>query len=131
MSFERCILTFCDFFLKQRTFDLIVAPALADLEFEEAGGRRAWLANRAAVVRAAVGGAVYDALQGTSGFFKLSLLSISYFMFPVALSVNLFATWFEFLLAAAGVLVLAMIPVMVCFWPERQRVRHGEWTSAD
>lgn len=120
MTFERIVIAFCDFFMKQRTFDLIVSPALADLEFEEAGGRRARLANRAAVVRAALGGALFDLLDGSGAFLKLSLLSVSYFMFPVALSVNAFATWFEFLVAAAAVLVLAMIPVMVCFWPERR-----------
>ncbi len=126
MSFERVILAFCDFFMKQRTFDLIVSPALADLEFEESCGRGAWFANRAAVVRAAVGGALFDLLDGSGAFLKLTLLSVSYFMFPVALSVNAFATWFGFFLAVAAVLVLAMIPVMVCFWPERRRVRHGD-----
>lgn len=124
MRFERSVITFCDFFLKQRTFDLIVAPALADLEFEEACGRRAWLANRLAVVRAALGGALYDLLEGTSGFFKLSLLSVTYFVFPIAVSVKMFSTWFDFLVAVGGMFMLAMVPVMVCFWPERHRVRH-------
>lgn len=124
MRFERCIMTFCDFFLKQRTFDLIVAPALADLEFEEAAGRRAWLSNRAAVVRAALGGALFDLLDGTGAFLRLTLLSVSYFMFPVVVSASAFATWSGFFTAAAGVLVLSMVPVMVCFWPERRRVRH-------
>ena len=77
----------------------------------------------------ALGGALYDLLQGTSGFFKLSLLSVSYFMFPVALSIKAFSTWFEFLVAAAAVFVMAMIPVMVCFWPERRPVRHGDRTA--
>jgi hypothetical protein len=126
MTFESCVMVVCDYFLSQRTFDLIVVPALADLEFEQDAGRRSRLACRGAVVRAVIGAIYHDVLRGSGGFFKLALLSISYFMFPVAVSVRAFATWPDFFLAAAIVLLLALVPVMVCFWPERYPVRHGD-----
>jgi hypothetical protein len=126
MTFESCVMLVCDCFLSQRTFDLVVVPALADLEFEQEAGRRSRIAGRAAVARALAGAVCYDMLRGSSGFFKLALLSTSYFMFPVAVSVRVFKTWPDFFTAAAFVLVMSLVPVMVCFWPERHPVRHGD-----
>ena len=126
MSFEQWIMAFCDLMLSQRSFDLIVAPALADMEFEEAAGRRRALMNRAAVMRAAVGAVLYEWLRGAGDFFRLSLLSASYFMFPVAVSGSLFKTWSDFFVAASVMLVLSLMPVVVCFWPVRHPVRHGD-----
>ena len=126
MSFVQCIMAFCDLMLSQRSFDLIVAPALADMEFEEAAGRSRALTNRAAVVRAAAGALIYEWLRGSGDFFKLSLLSASYFMFPVAVSGSLFKTWSEYLVAALIVAVMSLVPVLVCFLPSRHPVRQGE-----
>ena len=125
MRFDSLVLAFCDRFLAQRTFDLIVAPALADLEFEEAIGRRSRIAMRTAVLRAIIGGWRHDLVRGSDGFLQLTLLSISYYMFPVALSIGIFKTWSGFLIAATAVLALSLVPVMVCFWPAR-RVRPSE-----
>jgi hypothetical protein len=126
MSFESRVIGFCDRFISQRTFELVVEPALADLEFEEAAGRRSKVATRAAVVRALFGGLRHDIRRGSGGFLKLALLSVSYFMFPVAVSGSLFTTWFEYLIAATCVLMMAMVPVMVCFWPSRYPVQPGD-----
>ena len=126
MSFVQWIMAFCDLMLSQRSFDLIVAPALADMEFEEAAGRRRALTNRAAVMRAAAGALLYEWLRGSGGFFKLSLLSASYFMFPVAVSGSLFKTWSEYLVAALIVAVMSLVPVLVCFWPSRYPVQSGD-----
>jgi hypothetical protein len=126
MSFESWIVAVCDRFLAQRTFELIVAPALADYEFEEAAGRRGRLANRAAVLRAAAGGFMHDAQQGCDVFCKLLLLSVSYFMFPVALSSTAFETWSAFFLFASGMFVMSVAPVLICFWPERRPIRLGD-----
>ena len=125
MRFDSLVLAFCDRFLAQRTFDLIVAPALADLEFEEAAGRRSRIAMRAAVVRAIIGGWREDLVRGSDAFLRLTLLSVSYYMFPVAVSAGIFKTWSSFFIAATIVLALSLIPVMVCFWPAR-RVRPTE-----
>jgi hypothetical protein len=126
MTFESRILAFSNRFLAQRTFELVVAPALADLAFEEAAGRRGRLANRAAVVRAAAGGFLHDAQRGSDVFLKLLLLSVSYFMFPVALSITAFTTWSAFFMFASVVFVMSIAPVIICFWPERGPMRLGE-----
>ena len=125
MRFDSLVLAFCDRFLAQRTFDLIVAPALADLEFEAAAGRRGRIAMRASVLRAVIGGWREDLVRGSDAFLRLTLLSVSYYMFPVAVSVGVFKTWSGFFIAATTVLALSMVPVMVCFWPAR-RIRPTE-----
>lgn len=126
MSFETLTVAFCDRFLSQRTFELVVEPALADLEFEDAAGRRSRSAGRAAVIRAMAGGLLNDVRRGTGGFLKLTLLSACYYLFPVAVSVRIFKTWPEFFAAATVALVLSLAPVMVCFWPSRHPVRRVE-----
>jgi hypothetical protein len=126
MTFERCIIAFCDRFLSQRTFELVVEPALADLEYEEAAGRRSRFGNHAAVVRAIIGGMRHDMQRGSGSFFKLTLLSACYYVFPVAVSVRIFKTWPEFFAAATVAIVLSLAPVMVCFWPSRHPVRRVE-----
>ena len=126
MTFETWIVALCDRFLAQRTFELIVAPAVADCEFEAAAGRRSRLANRVALIRAAGGALVHDCQRGSDVFFKLVLLSVSYFMFPVALSAAAFKTWSAFLMFAAVVLLMSLAPVIICFWPERRPMRVGE-----
>lgn len=126
MSFETFVLGCCDRLLSQRTFELVVAPALADFEFEDAGGRHGALASRIAVLRAVAGAVGYEARRGCDGFLKLMLLSACYYVFPVAVSVSIFKTWSDFALAMAVVLALSLIPVMVCFWPARHPVRREE-----
>ena len=124
-GFERMVIGFCDRFLAQRTFELVVEPALADLEFEEAGGRRSRLAMRGAVLRAMLGGLRHDMLRGSDSFLKLTLLSACYYVFPVAVSVRLFKTWSEFFVVVLLVFAMSLTPVLVCFWPAR-RARQTE-----
>ena len=126
MTFEKWIVAFCDRFLSQRTFEMVVEPALADLEFEEAAGRRSRIANHAAVLRAIGGGLRHDMQRGSGGFLKLTLLSAGYYLFPVAVSVRIFQTWEDFFAAATVALVLSLTPVVVCFWPSRYPVRRVE-----
>ena len=99
MTFEWWIVALCARFLSQRTFELVVEPALADLEFEQALGRRSRIASHAAVLRAIVGGMRHDMQRGSGGFFKLTLLSACYYLFPVAVSVRIFKTWPGLILA--------------------------------
>ena len=56
MSFESRVIAISYRFVSSAKFELIVAPALADLEFEEAAGRRSRIGSRAAVLRAIAGG---------------------------------------------------------------------------
>jgi len=46
MTFESGVVAFATRFISARSFELIVAPALADLEFEDSIGRRGRLASR-------------------------------------------------------------------------------------
>ena len=126
MRFESWVVAFCDRFVSQRAFDLIVVPALADLEFEEDSGRRTRVAGRAAVVRAVAGGVGQDVGRASGAFLRLTLLSAAYYLFPIAVSVKLFKSWSDFFVAATIVLALSLVPVMVCFWPVRSPVRHGD-----
>lgn len=123
MSFEVTVIAFSERFLSDRTFELIVAPALADLQFDEDAGRRSRLANRGAVIRAVAGGLCEDFWRDSFCLLKLSLLSACYFLFPLALGVRAFKTWSEFLIVATGVLAMSMVPVVVCFWPARRTAR--------
>jgi len=120
MSFEARVISFSERFLSDRAYQLIVAPALADLQFDEEAGRRGRLADRLAVLRAVAGAIGDDVWRDWYSVFKLSLLSVTYFMFPLALGIEAFKTWSEFLVVATLVLGLAMAPVIVCFWPERR-----------
>jgi hypothetical protein len=120
MSFEARVMSFSERFLSDRAYQLIVVPALADLQFDEEAGRRSRLADRLAVLRAVAGAIGDDVWRDWDSLFKLSLLSATYFMFPIALGIRAFRTWTEFVVVAALVLGLAMVPVLVCFWPERR-----------
>jgi hypothetical protein len=125
MSFESTVVAFSERFLSDRAFELIVVPALADLQFDEDSGRRSRLANRLAVIRAVAGG-FGDAVWRESGSaLKLALLSACYFMYPLAFGFEYFKSWswLEFFVIVAMVLGLSMVPVLVCFWPARHTAR--------
>jgi hypothetical protein len=123
MSFESRIIAFADRFLATRTFELIVAPALADLEFESELGRRSRFACRCAVLRAVAGGLRADLARDSGTLIKLTLLSACYYTMPLVMGFEYFTTWSEVFTALALVLVLSMVPVLVCFWPERRTAR--------
>jgi len=128
VTFESGVIAFSERFLSQRTFELIVAPALADLQFDEDAGRRSRLANRCAVLRAVAGG-IGDGMWRESGsVLKLTLVSVSYFLYPLAFGFDYFKSWSwsAFLIGVAVVLGLSLVPVMACFWPQRHTVRHGD-----
>lgn len=126
MSFESWVIAICDRFVSQRTFDLVVVPALADLEFEEESGRRSHIASRAAVIRAIAGGVAHDMRRGSGGFLVLTLLSACYYLLPILVLASTFRTWSGFLIAFVVMLLLSLTPVMACFWPERHPVRQGD-----
>ena len=120
MTFEARVIAFAERFLSDRAYQLIVVPALADLQFDKEAGRRSLLRDRVSVLRAVAAAIGDDVGRECYSVFKLSLLSVTYFMFPLALGISAFKTWTEFLVVATLVLGLAMAPVIVCFWPERR-----------
>ena len=123
MSFESRIIAFADRFLSTRTFELIVTPALADLEFEAELGRRSRLVSRCAVLRAVAGGLRADLAKDSLSLIKLTLLPACYYAMPLVMGFEYFKTWSEVFTTLALVLVLSMVPVLVCFWPERRTAR--------
>lgn len=124
MSFDARIHAFAARFLSGRVFELIVEPALADAQFEQTTGRASVARCRVAVVRAVLGGFCADLRRGSRDFLALTLMPVCYYLslviicfdffsFPIPIARGLFA-------AAVLVLVFALGPVMVCFWPERR-----------
>jgi len=126
MTFESGVIAFASRFVSTRSFDLIVAPALADLDFESSMSCRTRCGSRLSVLRALAGATQEDLRRGSVDFLKLTLLSYCYFIFPLALGIRIFKTWSDFGVAAIIVLVMSLIPVMVCFWPERHTIGSTE-----
>ena len=126
MSFESRVIAFADRFLSDRSFQLVVAPALADLQFDEETGRHSRLANRLAVLRAVAGAVRLDVWRDSGTLCKVALLSACYYSFPLALGIRFFKTWSEFFVAMTLVLGLSLVPVLVCFWPERRTARPAD-----
>src|SRR5688572_23135398 len=126
MSFESRIIALADRFLSTRTFELIVEPALADLEFERELGRRSRFACRCEVLRALAGGLRADLARDSISLLKLTLLPTCYYGLPLVMGFDYFKTWTEFFAAVAVVLAMSLVPVLVCFWPARHIVRPVE-----
>jgi hypothetical protein len=126
MSLVDTITSLSERWLRDRTFELIVAPAIADLQFDEtaAGARRA--RNRAAVLSAFVWG-VYEDLTSDPGslvtFGALTLIPACYYTALIAICAPLgdypFSTPAGRVAVAAVVLALSLGPAVACYWPER------------
>lgn len=125
MSFASLVLAFAERFLSAQTCQLIVAPALADLEFEDRSGIGRRAANRLAVLRALAGALRMETARNSGSFAVLSLVPACYFLFLLVMCFDFFAISIStgFLAVAMLILVLSLGPAMVCFWPERQTVR--------
>jgi hypothetical protein len=123
MTFESRIVVFADRFLSTRTFNLIVAPALADLQFENELGRRSRMSSCWAVLRAVAGGLREDVSRDSGSLLKLTLLPFCYYAVPLVMGIEYFKTWPEVAAALLIVLALSMVPVLVCFWPARHTPR--------
>jgi hypothetical protein len=121
-------MAFADRFLSERTFQLIVAPAVADLQFEHCAGRLRQAANRVAVVRAVAGGLRDDLARASGGMLLLALLPACYHVFLLVLCFDVFSISIstDFVVVATLILLLSFSPVMVCFWPERRRAHSVE-----
>lgn len=125
MSFDRRILAFAERALSARTFELIVAPAVADLQFEDRSHPTSIAANRWAVLKAVAGALADEFARASGGMLQLTLLPAGYYIFLMVLCFDVFsiAISTSFLIAATLILVLSVAPMMACFWPERPRPR--------
>ena len=122
-------------FLSDRTHELIVAPAIADLQYDT--GKDAGVQARFSVVLA-LAGAVYEELTSDLRLLKLAglgLIPALYYAFLLVLVVPEAGTlvtrhWGPFALAV-GIAVLSFGPVLVCCWPERTSPRSPRPDVAD
>ncbi len=131
MTFVAAITAVSTRFLTQRSFDLIVAPALADFDLDLADGTRRDTAARVAVLSAFLGAVWEDAVRGgdLARFAGLVLIPVCYYTFFFLLGlpggVNRLSSPMVAGLAIA-VVTLSLAPALVCFWPERQAPSSSE-----
>ena len=125
MSFDARIMALAERFLSERTFQLIVGPAVADLQFEHGASPLRRTANRLAVLRAVAGGLRDDFARASSGMLLLTLLPAGYHIFLLVIFFDVFSISLstDFVVVSAVLLILSFGPVMVCFWPERRAAR--------
>lgn len=128
MTFEAAVFAFSDRFASERTYQLIVAPALADLQFADDAGRWHQVVNRAAVIRAVAGGLREDLADASGPFAVLTLVPACYFLTMLVLFVDFFASLQGMAVAASLVIVavLSLGPATICCWPERRSVPRAE-----
>lgn len=124
MSFESRVVAFADRCLSDRTRELIVAPAIADLQYEEGSSRLGMAARRLAVLRAVSGAIREEAARHCGTFLFLALLPAGYYVFMFLMFFDLSPTATTYWSAdvwSVGVLivVLSVGPAVACFWPER------------
>ena len=112
-------------FLSERTHELIVAPAIADLQYDS-GDESPSARGRVSVLVALVG-AAYEELTSDLRLVKLAglaLIPALYYAFLIMLVVPpdartfLSGHWMTFAIVV-GVAVLSFGPVLACCWPER------------
>jgi hypothetical protein len=121
MTFESRILTFGQRFLSTRTYELIVAPAVADLQFERDTGRLPRATQHLGVLRAVAGAVRDDCVRVSPDFLALMLLPTAYYVFLMVLWFDVFSISLSTDSVVVAVLtwILSFAPVMACFWPER------------
>ena len=124
MTFAAAITALSERFLTDRSFELIVTPALADFELDsQASGPRRFAPHRA-VLAAFFGALRDDAVRGgdIQTFVGLVLIPVCYYSFFFILGLPKGMPMASGPLAALGVAVvlLSLAPVIVCYWPARQ-----------
>lgn len=128
MSFESAVVAFSERFLSARSHELIVAPALADLQFEEEERGRG---SRVALLSAVAGAVRVDAGHHAGTFLLLTLVPACYYFVLIAVCFDFFSGWKDGVVGtitrvAVPLLVMSLAPVMVCFWPEHRVERSTE-----
>ena len=125
MSFDGRVITFAERFLSDRTFQLIILPALADLQFEARAGSVSCTAGRLAVLRAIAGGLSHDFAGDSRSFITLTLVPGCYYVFMLLLCFDFLSISLSgaFFVAAMLIVIISVVPVLACFWPDRPTAR--------
>ena len=119
MTFEQRITVFSDRFLRERTFELVVAPALADFQFDAELGRGRRASHYLAVLRAVFGALRHDMTSHSWTFAGLALLPAGYYTFLLIVFSDFFPAPGGLLVVTTLILLLSLGPVLVCYWPDR------------
>lgn len=117
MTFIHLVARWSERFLSTRSFELIVIPALADLEYEGRVGVRGGFATAHAIA-----GAVCDDLgnnlEQVALFLALALLPAAYYFVPLVICVSTGTGFDGPARTLIGlVLLLSAAPAIVCYWP--------------
>jgi hypothetical protein len=126
MSFESRVIAFSERFVSDHTFQLVVAPALADLDFDPGRTTLARFGNRLAVIKAVAGGLGHELKRDSGIFVGLTMVPTCYYLCLMTVCLDAFTTLAKALAVAGLVSVLSLVPVMACFWPSRRPVRDSE-----
>ena len=124
MTFIQRIDALSSRFLSERSYELIVGPAIADLQ-HDAGSEDPHSIRGALSVLVAFAGAAYDEITADSGLWTITALALIPAMYYAFLIVLILPEAGPFLRARAGLPLLAVgaamsfAPVLVCCWPER------------
>ena len=121
MTFVDMFIALSDRCLRTRTFELVVAPAIADLQHDETtAGRGRSVRNRAAVAWGFAWGLYEDAVtaSGILTFAALALRPAGYYtMLLLTVAPDIGASSRLTLAAIIGAASLG--PAIACYWPER------------
>ncbi len=126
MSFAGTVAAVAARMLRERTFELVVAPAIADLQYDlPACGPLRRARHRVALLSTFLWGVWEDAFSDSSAltFLALTLIPACYYSLLMTICMPaesyLRATPEGRLLTAGVILVLSLGPVIACYWPER------------
>ena len=124
MTFIQRIDSLSSRFLTERSYELIVGPAIADLQ-HDGGSAPAHSVRGQLSVLVAFAGAVYDEVTTGSSLFMIAALALIPAMYYAFLIILILPEAGPFLRARAGLPLLVVgaamsfAPVLVCCWPER------------
>jgi hypothetical protein len=124
MTFIQRIDSLSSRFLTERSYELIVGPAIADLQHDANSGQTHSVRGQLSVL-VAFAGAVYDEITADSGLWRIAALALIPAMYYTFLIILILPEAGPFLRARAGLPLLVVgaamsfAPVLVCCWPER------------
>jgi hypothetical protein len=124
MTFIQRIDSLSSRFLTERSYELIVGPAIADLQHDANSGPTHSVRGQLSVL-VAFAGAVYDEITTDSGLWRIAALALIPAMYYAFLIILILPEAGPFLRARAGLPLLVVgaamsfAPVLVCCWPER------------
>lgn len=136
MTFIERIDSLSSRFLTERSYELIVGPAIADLQHDTDSTLEHSLRGHLSVLTA-FAGAVYDEVTADSSLLMIASLALIPAMYYAFLIILIIPEAGPFLRARAGFPLVALgaalsfAPVVVCCWPERTTRRQCSGQAAD